>query len=93
MAAYSFHVVFQNIYASFKNSVVYINTSISKMLAAGLESPTIELSFCDFRLTAPPPIMNLWFNMTWAHFSKSIKPETKPCWYPENLVSGKRISW
>jgi len=62
MAAHSFHVlyhaVFQNFYASFKNSASYINT-ISKM-AAGLQPATIRLLNTSATLGClPRPIMNL----------------------------------
>jgi len=40
--------------------ILYINTSISKILAGGLERTTIGLYFRDFTLSAPPDlIMNL----------------------------------
>jgi len=39
-------------------NILYINTSISKIIAAGLERTTIGLYYRDFTLSAPPgPIM------------------------------------
>ena len=67
MAAHSFHVLFvcfSKILRYF-TKILYINTSISKILAAGLERTTIRLYFRDFTLSAPPGlIMNLCFYLT-----------------------------
>jgi len=59
MMAHSFHVLF--VYFSkflrYFTKILYINTSISRILAAGLERTTIRLYFCDFTLSgvsAPP---------------------------------------
>jgi len=62
MVAHSFHVLlcsFSKFLRYFTN-ILYINTSTSKILAAGLERTTIRLYFLDFTLTTPPGlIMNL----------------------------------
>jgi len=36
---------------------LYINTSTSKILAAGLERTTNRLYFCDFTLFTPPGLI------------------------------------
>jgi len=63
MASLSFHVFFVYSFSKFLRyftKILYINTSISKLLAAGLELTTIRLYFRDFTLSAPPGlIMNL----------------------------------
>jgi len=55
MAAHSFHVlfcvVFQKLLRYFTKTL-YINRSMSKILAAGLELTTIRLYFRDFSLSA-----------------------------------------
>jgi len=54
------------------------------------------LYFHNFKLSAPPPLWIYDFFKLLSHFSKIIQLETKPYWYtdiyPDNLVSGKRIS-
>jgi len=57
---------------------LYINTSISKILAAGLERNAIGLYFRDFTLSAPPgPIMNLFIFFDFHQFyAPSVKSLT-----------------
>ena len=60
MAAHSFHVVFCVVFQKFLRyftKILYINTSISKLLAAGLELTTIRLYFSDLTLSAPPGLI------------------------------------
>jgi len=66
MVAHSFRVPtllcsFSKFLRYFYKKFFYINTSISKILMAGLNVLPFGLYFCDFALSAPPsPIMNLW---------------------------------
>jgi len=59
MAAHSFHVLFCVVFTTLRyfTKILYINTSISKILEAGRERTTIGSYFRDF--TLPGPIMNL----------------------------------
>jgi len=76
MTAHSFHVLFVLFFKILRyfTKILYINTSISKTLAAA-QTWTIRLYFCDFTLSTPPGlIMNLWFYLTsvplqWNHLT------------------------
>ena len=48
---------FQNFYAILQK-MLYINTSTSKILAAGLERTTIRLYLRDFMLSSPPGLIS-----------------------------------
>ena len=106
MAAHSFHVLFCvvfKIFTLFYKNFVYpkyprvlyfcISTSISKILAAGLERTNIGVYFRDFTLSAPPgPIMNLILFDFRAPSGNSFNRKRRHIYYPINGYPDSKLS-